>query len=373
MTATGQRVYLDWNATAPLRPEAKAAMLAAMDAVGNPSSVHAEGRAARAMVEKARGQVAALVGCEPGEVVFTSGATEAAATAVAAHRGDVHVAPTAHECLVALIDGGRAAALPVGGDGRVARERLETVVEPGSLVCVSWACGETGAVESGMLWRQCLDHRAILLRDAAQAAGKLPVDAAAPWSDMLILSSGKLGGPTGCGALILRDRCSFSPLMQGGGQERGRRAGTENVIGIAGFGAAAEAARRELEAGVWERVARMRDALEARLEAAASDLVIPGRAGPRLPNTTCLAVPGWAGETQVMGLDLAGFAVSAGSACSSGKVKRASRVLLAMGFDETTASSAIRVSMGPATTEAEVMAFADAWEGLYRRRVSRAA
>ncbi len=163
------------------------------------------------------------------------------------------------------------------------------------------------------------------------------------------------------------------PLMPGGGQELRRRSGTENVVGIAGFGAAAEAARRDLEDGVWERVAMLRDGLEARLESAAPDLIIAGRDGPRLPNTSCFALPGWAGETQVMQMDLAGFAVSAGSACSSGKVERASRVLLALGLDERTASSALRVSLGPTTTGAEVAAFADAWIDCCRRRNSRAA
>ena len=162
-------------------------------------------------------------------------------------------------------------------------------------------------------------------------------------------------------------------MIQGGGQEKGRRSGTENVIGIAGFGAAAEAAQRDLEAGIWDRVEKLRDNLEAALAETARETIFFGQESPRLPNTSCFAVPGWMGETQVMQMDLAGFAVSAGSACSSGKVNKASRVLLAMGFDETTASSAIRVSMGPTTTEAEVIAFADAWTGAYRRRKARAA
>jgi cysteine desulfurase len=162
-------------------------------------------------------------------------------------------------------------------------------------------------------------------------------------------------------------------LIAGGGQEKGRRSGTENVIGIAGFGAAAEAAQRDLENGVWDRVEKLRDILEDALVSEAKETIFFGQESPRLPNTSCFAVPGWAGETQVMQMDLAGFAVSAGSACSSGKVNKASRVLLAMGFDEITASSAIRISMGPTTTEAEVMAFADAWKAVYRRRKARAA
>jgi cysteine desulfurase len=369
----GRRVYLDWNATAPLRPEAREAMLAAMDAVGNPSSVHAEGRAARAIVEKARGQVAGLVGCEPDEVVFTSGATEAVALAAGSHDGPVHVSPASHDCLAALIDSGRAGALAVGSDGRVRRDGFEAAVERGALVGLSWANGETGVVEHAMFWRDCIDQCVRLLRDAAQAAGRLPVDAASPWSDFVVLSSGKIGGSAGCGALVVRKGISIVPLTRGGGQEAGRRPGTENVIGIAGFGAAAEAARRDLEARVWERVAGLRDNLEEALAAAAPDLHVVGKETQRLPNTSCFAVRGWKGETQVMQMDLAGFAVSAGSACSSGKVNKASRVLRAMGYDEEMASSAIRVSLGPTTREAEVMAFAETWIERYRRRRARAA
>lgn len=369
---TTARAYLDWNAAAPLRPEARAAMLAAMDAAGNPSSVHAEGREARAIVEQARAQVAALLGCAPGEVVFTSGATEAAATAIAAHDGAVHISPAAHDCLTAHIDSGRAAPLPLGPDGRVDRARLEEVAEPGALVAVSWASGETGIIEHGMFWRQCLDHGVRLLRDAAQAAGKIGFDARAPFSDLVVLSSGKLGGPKGVGALVVREGIEMRPLMPGGGQELRRRSGTENVVGIAGFGAAAEAARRDLEDGVWERVRGLRDQLEQALAEAAPDLHVIASGSGRLPNTSCFAVRGWKAETLVMQLDLAGFAVSAGSACSSGKVGP-SRVLTAMGLDEEMAASAIRVSLGPTTTEAEVRAFADRWTDLYRRRRARAA
>lgn len=369
---TDRRGYLDWNAAAPLRPEARAAMEFAMDAAGNPSSVHAEGRAAKAILETARGQVAALVGCEPDAVVFTASASEAAATAIASHDGPVHVSPASHDCLTAHIDAGRAAPLAIGPDGRVDRDRLESDVAPGALVCVSWASGETGMVENGMLWRQCLDHRVRLLRDAAQMAGKLPLDAAPPWSDLVVLSSGKLGGPKGVGALIVHERIEVTPLVPGGGQEMRRRSGTENVIGIAGFGAAAEAARRDLADGAWQRVEALRDELEQTLADAAPDLHVIGRDTRRLPNTSCLAVRGWKAETLVMQLDLAGFAVSAGSACSSGKVGP-SRALTAMGHDEETAASAIRVSLGPTTTGAEVRAFADRWIDLYRRRRARAA
>lgn len=366
------RAYLDWNACAPLRPEARAAMLAAMDAPGNPSSVHAEGRAVRAIVERARKQVAALLGAAPESVVFTGGASEAAATAVSSWDGAVHVSPAAHDCLGVHVERGRAAALPVDRDGRVTLDGLDERVAAGDLLGVSAASGETGVVENGMLWRFCLDHKVRLLRDAAQIAGRRAFDASPPWSDVVILSSGKLGGPRGVGALVVHQGFHLDPLIPGGGQETGRRSGTENVVGIAGFGAAAEAALRDLDSGVWSRVEKLRNILEDRLEAAAPDTIFVGRDGDRLPNTSCFASPGWKGETQVMQLDLAGFAVSAGSACSSGKV-RPSRVLKAMGFDDDVATSAIRVSLGPTTTEAEVMAFAETWQTLHHRRRERAA
>ena len=361
MTALNRhRVYLDWNATAPLRPEARAAMLAAMDQLGNPSSVHAEGRAARATVERARAQVAALVGCQPGEIVFTSGATEAAAI-VAGQGRSLTVLATEHDCLAAHATD----ELPVDPDG--IHEPRQALV--GGIAAVQAANSETGVLQPLSDWSEAVPH----VTDAVQALGRVPFAFGETTASWALASAHKLGGPVGIGALAVAEGASPRPLAKGGGQESGRRSGTENVIGIAGFGAAAEAARRDLADGAWERVARLRDALEDRLESAAPDLILFGRAAPRLPNTSCFAVPGWAGETQVMQMDLAGFAVSAGSACSSGRVQRASRVLLAMGFDEVTASSAIRVSMGPTTTEAEVMAFADAWIDRYRRRTSRAA
>lgn len=359
---TASRAYLDWNASAPLRPEARAAMGAAMDEVGNPSSVHAEGRRAKAIVERARAQVADLVGCAPMDVVFTSGATEAARVLATRPAGsDVYVEPTAHDCLWTHLE----IASP---DRRVS---------PTHTLAHGLANGETGMIawpardEDG--WICGAGRCGALLLDPVQMIGKAAFDFAASGATMAIASAHKIGGPKGVGALILRRGLDISPLAVGGGQEESRRAGTENVIGIAGFGAAAEAAKRDLAAGAWERVEALRNSLETRLEDAAPDIIIFGRDAERLANTSCFAVPGWAGETQVMRMDLAGFAVSAGSACSSGKVEKASRVLLAMGFDELTASSAIRVSIGPTTTEAEVMAFADAWEAAHRRWRARAA
>ena len=344
------RLYLDWNATTPLRPEARAAMIAAMDLMGNPSSVHAEGRAAKSLMERARSQIAAALGADGADIVFTSGATEAAALACAG-RG-LHCADVEHEAVSAWCQ----ADLAVDGLGQV------TVTQP-SQTALQYANSETGILQTL--------PEGLAVSDLTQAFGKLPL--AFNWlgCDMGLVSAHKLGGPKGIGALILRRGLDLSAQLRGGGQEMGRRAGTENLIGIAGFASAAEAAARDLADGVWERVAEIRNILESALSAAANETISVGKGGARLPNTLCLVTPGWKGETQVMQMDLAGFAVSAGSACSSGKVK-ASRVLRAMGFDDSAAASALRVSIGPDTTEDEVLRFADAWIAQYRKARARA-
>jgi cysteine desulfurase len=345
------RVYLDWNATAPLRAEARAAMVAALDVVGNPSSVHAEGRAARAIVERARAQVAEALGAQAADIVFTAGATEAAALACAG-RG-LRGAAVEHEAVAAWVTDD----LPVDARGRVA------VAEPGRSVLQA-ANSETGVMQDL--------PAGLAVSDMTQAFGKVPL--AFDWSgvEMALVSAHKLGGPKGVGALVLRRGLDVAAQMRGGGQEMGRRAGTENVAAIAGFGAAAQAAARDLADGVWDRVAELRNILEVSLESADEGIISVGNGAARLPNTLCVVAPGWKGETQVMQMDLAGFAVSAGSACSSGKV-RASRVLRAMGMDEGAAASAIRVSLGPETTEAEVRGFAEAWAAAWRRHRARAA
>ena len=357
------RVYLDYNATAPLRPEARAAMLAAMDVVGNPSSVHAEGRAAKGLVEKARAQVAAAVGCKPQEVVFTSGATEAARVLEARPQTcDVLVQGKAHDALWAHFDMSNAQRRPHG---------------PGHTLAMGLANSETGIItqppekieDQYPFGALRADH---LLLDITQALGRMPFAFSWSGADLAICSSHKMGGPKGAGALIVREGLDITSLTPGGGQEMGRRSGTENVIGIAGFGAAAEAAQRDLEAGVWDKVKKLRKILEKAIEESSSQTIFVGKDVDRLPNTSCFITPGWKGETQVMAMDLAGFAISAGSACSSGKVK-SSRVLAAMGFDEVEAASAIRVSLGPDTTEDEVRAFVAAWACAYEKFRARSA
>lgn len=354
-----ERVYLDWNATAPLRPEAREAMVAAMDVLGNPSSIHAEGRAAKALVERARARVAAAVDCLPGEVVFTSGATEAASLLGKQPRArGVFVQQTAHDALWV--------------------HRRPRAKGAGCTLAMGLANGETGVVTPPPEKRDgqwpidsstCAD---LLLVDITQAVGRIPFSFTQSGVDFAILSSHKLGGPKGVGALIVRGGHDIPALSLGGGQEMNRRSGTENVAGVVGFGAAAEAAMHDLADESWNRIAELRNILENTIEAEARQIIFVGRKRPRLPNTSCLVTAGWKGETQVMQLDLAGFAVSAGSACSSGKIS-ASRVLRAMGYDDLTAASAIRVSLCLGTTEEDVLRFAEVWLARYRKFRARAA
>jgi cysteine desulfurase len=340
-----KRIYLDHNATAPLRPEAREAMISTMDVVGNPSSVHGEGRAAKAVIERARADVAEAVGCAPQEVVFTSGATEAARI-LSGFETQVDV--TAHDALVAQTAASGAT----------------------SLYAMGLANSETGIIND----IPSSDERAadLLLLDITQAVGRIPFSFSWSGADMAILSAHKLGGPKGVGALIVKQGVDVPALCLGGGQEMGRRSGTENVIGIAGFGAAINAAMRDLESGVWTEIEKLRNILESSIEDSANETIFVGKSNARLPNTSCILTEGWKGETQVMQMDLAGIAISAGSACSSGKVK-ASRVLMEMGYSESQASCAIRVSLGPETTREGVIRFAESWlTHLKKHRARRA-
>ncbi|MEN9010734.1 MAG: aminotransferase class V-fold PLP-dependent enzyme [Yoonia sp.] len=342
------RVYLDHNATTPVRVEARDAMIAAMDLVGNPSSVHAEGRAAKGLVEVARAQVAEAVGASGADVVFVSGATEAAALALAG-RGLV-CSGLEHAAVAAWCD----PALPVV-DGRV------VVAEPVQSV-VQLANSETGLVQDL--------PQGLAVSDLTQGFGKVPFSFSWAGVGMVFLSAHKFGGPKGIGALIFPAGTDVAAQINGGGQEMGRRSGTENVTAIAGFGAACAAAQKDLSGGRWDRVAELRNILEKAIESDASDITFVAQGHDRLPNTSCFIANGWKGETQVMALDLAGFAISAGSACSSGKVK-ASPVLAELGYDDDAARCAVRVSLGIETTEDDVMRFAQTWTKTYARAIAR--
>lgn len=343
------RLYMDWNASAPLRPEAKAAMIAAMELTGNASSIHGEGRAVRGLIERARAQVSAALGADGADIVFTSGATEAAALACAGR--DLHCAGVEHDAVAAWCTVDQ----PVDGAGRV------QLADP-ARSALQLANSETGILQDL--------PQGLAVSDLTQAFGKLPF--AFNWLGVQagLVSAHKLGGPKGIGAVALRQGLDLKAHTLGGGQEMGRRAGTENVIGIAGFGAAAEAAAADLANGVWEEVAEIRNFLEQALEDACQGIILVGKEQPRLPNTTCVLSPGWKGETQVMSMDLAGFAVSAGSACSSGKVS-ASRVLTTMGYSDANAGSALRVSIGPGCERDDVRRFATAFAKAWSRANER--
>ncbi|TNE69702.1 cysteine desulfurase family protein [Celeribacter ethanolicus] len=348
---TRTRTYLDWNATAPLCGAAREAMIAAMDMVGNPSSVHGEGRAAKGLMERARAQVAEAFGAQGADIVFTSGATEAAALALSGK--EMHCAAVEHEAVSSWC----AADLAVDRSGRV------TVAEPAKSA-LQIANSETGIVQTL--------PEGLAVCDATQGFGKIPLAFNWMGCDMALLSAHKLGGPKGVGALVLKQGLDVEATIKGGGQEMGRRSGTENLIGIAGFGAAAERAAKQLAEGVWEEVAEKRDYLETLLADGMQAPIFVGKNESRLPNTMSLITPGWKGETQVMQMDLAGFAVSAGSACSSGKV-RASKVLTAMGYSDEDAACALRVSIGPEVTKEELERFATAWLSAFGRWRKRAA
>ena len=374
------RTYLDYNATAPLRPEVREEMIATFDAYGNPSSVHAEGRKARALLEAARAKVAALAGAKPEDVIFTSGGSEANALALAPQPGE------AWQCYMSAIEhpsvlaGGRfyresITSIPVSGDGVVDLGVLEKEVAKHHLggwrplVSLMAANNETGAIQPVRAAAELVQAAGGLLHtDAIQVAGKLRLDFVALGADMMTLSAHKIGGPKGIGALVLRSGVSVEPLIKGGGQERRRRAGTENVAGIVGFGVAAELAAAEAKRS--GEIAALRDELEAKaLEVVPETVVLAGKV-ERLPNTSCIAVRGTKAETLVIGLDLAGVSVSSGSACSSGKVE-ASHVLSAMGVAPELSQGAIRVSLGFGTDRADIERFLNAWSELIKRMRKR--
>jgi len=369
------RVYLDWNATSPLRPQARAAMAAAWDFCGNPSSVHAEGRQARRLVEEARAAVAGAVGTLPRNVVFTSGGTEANALALTPglRRGSglpverLLVSAIEHTSVLA---GGRFPTEAMGTIG-VTRagvldlDRLRTKVEAGppALVSVMLANNETGAVQPAAEAAEIVHAAGGLMHvDAIQALGKISFDIKALNADLVTVSGHKIGGPKGVGAVALAEGVrGLEPWLRGGGQELGHRAGTENVAGIVGFGAAAKAAMGVRESDAI-RLESLRNRLERGLRETTGAIVFSGDM-PRLPNTTLFTVPGLKAETAVIGFDLEGIAVSSGSACSSGKVQP-SHVLKAMGYGANTAQGAVRLSLGWSTSEADIDRCLEAWRKL---------
>jgi len=369
------RVYLDWNATTPLRPEAREAMAVAWDLPGNPSSVHQEGRKARRLVEDARAAVAGAVGALPRNVVFTSGGTEANALALTPGLRLKSGAPVQRLVVSAIehasvLAGGRfpaeaISAVGVSGSGLLHLDRLRETLAGGSpaLVSVMLANNETGALQPIAEVAEIV-HAAggVLHVDAIQALGKIPFDINILSADLVSLSAHKIGGAKGVGALVwAEDVQGLEPLLRGGGQERGHRAGTENVAGIAGFGAAVRAAVDALEKDAI-RLESLRNRLETGLRQTPG-VVIFSQDAPRLPNTTLFTVPGLRAETAVIGFDLADVAVSSGSACSSGKVQP-SHVLEAMGFGRELAQGGVRLSLGWSTCEADIDRCLEAWRKL---------
>lgn len=375
-----QQAYFDWNASAPIRSAARAAVVAALDATGNPSSVHGAGRASRALIEAARANVANLVKAQPTEVIFTSGATEANATIMRAGWDVIAHAGIEHDSIIApaAASGARVVALPVTVQGVVDLNALREVLAqsgaaPGrGLFAIQSANNETGARQPvAEIARIAREFGFLVHCDAVQSAGRDAVDFGALGVDAMAISGHKLGGPKGVGALIVRNESIFKPMLVGGGQERRRRGGTENVSGIAGFGAAAEAARRDVEAGVWVRVAKLRDHMERELLALTPGAVIISAGASRLANTTLIALPGRSSDALVAAFDLAGVALSAGAACSSGRVGP-SHVLAAMHIPPDLARAALRISIGPTTNEQDLAVLMAAWNSI-SQRTARAA
>jgi cysteine desulfurase len=389
--AIGQRTYLDHNATSPLRPQVAEVVLRVLQLPGNASSVHAEGRAARAEIEAARVSVAKLVGSRAKNVIFTSGGTEAANLALTpsfrrlGQPGTTRllIGATEHPCVLNghRFPADKTAIIPVNEDGILdlawLKAHLEQAGEERVLVSVQLANNETGVLQSVAEIAQLVhEHGGLVHTDAVQAAGRIPMDLASLDVDALTLSAHKLGGPKGVGALVLAsDQYEIGErLIRGGGQEKNYRAGTENVAAIAGFGAAAELALAGLEQEA-ERLRNLRDEAQAHVRRIMPDALVVGAGAERLPNTFAFAIPGLKAETALIAFDLAGLALSSGSACSSGKVKR-SHVLDAMGVEPALAEGVLRVSLGWTTTKEDVIRFAEACEKLvgtlYKRKASAA-
>jgi cysteine desulfurase len=374
---TKPSTYLDFNATAPVRPEVADAVAQIMILGGNPSSVHGLGRKARAAVEEARRKLAAFLHAKPNEIIFTGGGTEANTLAlkgvIQSHKIErLLVTTVEHPSVRDLANAGdlEVTLVPVDKNGLVDAQAFATQLEGNqkTLVSIMLANNETGVVQPiEDLTKIAKAAGAFVHCDGVQAAGKIDVDFEGFGVDLLSISAHKFAGPQGVGALVLKAGLTLAPLTHGGGQELGRRSGTENVAGIVGFGLAAEISQREM--GHNDTLAVWRDGLESHMRAVAPEVVVFGAAVRRLPNTSLVALPNVAAETQVIQMDLAGFAVSSGSACSSGKVSK-SHVLEAMGVSEELAGSALRLSMGWSTTEQDVNTFFEVWVKM-RNRLSK--
>lgn len=370
-----ETLYLDWNATAPLRNEARKAMLAAMELTGNPSSVHGPGRKARAVIEHAREQVGALAGIRARDVIFTSGGTEANNLALLGAGADVIITtPVEHDSVLAAANtsGADVILLSVNADGMLELESLKESLAQARgrvLVSVMAANNETGALQPVAEAAEMAHAAGAWMHtDAIQVPGRMLLDFAGLGVDMMSLSAHKMGGPKGAGALLVKPEIALTAQISGGGQELRRRSGTENVTGIAGFGAAAEAAMGDPTR--YKVTEKVRDALEDKIAAICPDVAVFSKNTARLPNTSMMAMPGVSAETQVMHFDLEQIAVTSGSACSSGKVEK-SHVLDAMGAGPL-AGEAIRVSFGPDAKMEEAECMAAAWEKLYKRVQKRA-
>ena len=346
-----RRVYLDYNSTSPLTEPSKRSMMEAIDLVGNASSVHAEGRKVKGIVEKAREQIAEVIDCEPDDLVFTSGATEGAALLL--KEKNLKCGAVEHPCVAAWCTD----ELPVTENGTISvNESVESSVQ--------LANSETGILQT--------IPTDLYMSDIVQAVGKLKFSFKNSKLQSAIISAHKFGGPVGVGVVVTQSNFDFEPQIFGGGQERGRRSGTENLLAIAGFGSAIKFAKSKLDDGLWDKVEELRDFLEEELANSAPNTIFIGKEVDRLPNTSCFVTDGWSGSMQVMQMDIAGFAISAGSACSSGTIKK-NRALIAMGYESELADCAIRVSIGTETTKSQVQSFAKQWAKAHSERKSNVA
>lgn len=362
-----RRIYLDYNATAPIRPEVISAVSDAMAHVGNASSIHGEGRAARKLVEDARAQIASLAGVRSAQVIFNSGATEGNNTILSGYQNkNVLVGASEHPSIIEAAP--NAKKIPLQKSGLIDVKKFEELLESEkpALVAIQLVNSETGVIQPiADLAARAKSKGALVLCDAVQAAGRMHLDFISLGVDYLTLSAHKFGGPQGIGALIFREGLQMPKYLRGGGQEKRQRAGTENVAAISGFGVAAQLAQDGL-AQYRKHAGALQSKLESALRQIANDIIITGESAPRVPNTTNILLPGVTSETQVMAMDLEGIAISSGSACSSGSIKP-SHVLMAMGFDETASKSALRFSTGWATTDAEIDAALAAYETMVKR------